>query len=94
MPRPKHQIVRMNKNADSLEASLRVSFVRAMKQLQKATSINMLAMSLSNHRQAKDQIPTKAIQTALTTLTPILVKAFMQGGKLGEQHLRELARKP
>lgn len=92
MARPRHQVKNVNAKADFFEASLRASFARAMRGLQKGTSINALAMSMSNHRQARDQVPRKAVEAALEPLRPLLVKAFLRGGKLGEQHIRQLGR--
>lgn len=90
MPRQSAEIKVIHASADYYEPLFRARYVRAMKALQKKTSINALAMSMGNAKQAKDLIPQADIVKALEPLQKVIRDAFMRGGKLGASHVSEL----
>jgi hypothetical protein len=80
----------LHKSADYYEPLFRARFVRAMKALQKRTSINHLAMVMANKRQAKAIIPKAQIQLALVPAAKVIKDAVMQGGKIGAKRVQDL----
>lgn len=90
MPRQPHEIQVVHASADYYEPLFRARFVRAMKLLQAQTSINSLAMSMGNVRQATDLIPRSAITKALEPTKKVIRDAYRRGGRLGADHLKEL----
>lgn len=80
----------LHASANYFEPLFRARFVRAMKQLQKDTSINHLAMSMGNSRQAKELIPRSAIIKALAPLRKVLRDSFIRGGKVGAEHVKDV----
>lgn len=88
--RQKQEQKNIHASADYFEASFRARFAKAMKQLQKETSINNLAMAMHNLRNATRVVDRKALEKALEPLRPLLRDAYMRGGKLGAKHLKEM----
>jgi len=89
MPRQPKEIKLVHGSADYFEPLLRARFVRAMKEVQSQVSINTLAMSMGNVRQARDVVSRALIERSLNkALKKVLKDAFMRGGKLGAEHLR------
>lgn len=93
VPPKKHQKghqKELHSSADYFEALFRARFALAMKDVQAATSINSLAMQMGNARQAKEAIPRKVIEDAINKrCRKVLIDAFMRGGKLGAQHVKD-----
>lgn len=89
MPRQPKEITLVHRSADYYEPLFRARFVRAMKSVQKQTSINALALSMASLRHAASQIPKEKLEEALTKGVKTIIRdAFMQGGKLGAEHVR------
>lgn len=87
MPKPPNQRA-LHTSANYYEPLFRARFARAMKQVQKQTSINTLAMSMGNAKQAKDLIPRAVLIKALAPLRKIIRDAYMRGGKVGVEHVK------
>jgi len=93
MPRQPKEIQIVHASADYYEPLFRARFVRAMKKLQVETSVTALAATLGNAKQARNIIPRKKIEEALTqSVKKVLRDAFMRGGKLGAEHVKDLLR--
>lgn len=91
MARPQKQIETLHASADYFEPLFRVALVKVMKQLQKQSSINRLAMAMANTGTRAEAIPRKAIQDLLQpVITKIVRDAVRRGGKLGAAHVQEL----
>jgi hypothetical protein len=60
-----------------------------MKNLQRQTSINDLAVSLISVKQATGVIADSKIEAALAPLKKIIRDAFRQGGKIGAARVRD-----
>lgn len=90
MPRQPSEIKVVHSSADYYEPLFRARYVRAMKQLQKSISINDLAMSMGNAKQAASMVPRSAIVKAMEPLRKVLRDAFMRGGRLGADHMKDL----
>lgn len=91
MPRQPKEIRVLHASADYYEPLFRARFVRAMKEVQRKVSINSLALSMGNLRQAKDLIPRQLLQDTLSkACKKVLRDAYMRGGKLGAEHVKDL----
>lgn len=89
--RPTKEVKAVLSSADYYEPLLRARFVRAMKKLQKETSINQLALAIPHLKRTQHQVvDRKAIEAALEPLRKVIRDAYMRGGKLGAAHLKAL----
>lgn len=78
-----HEFAAIHKAADYYEPLLRARLVRAFKLIRSGVSINALAMSMGNVRQAGDLIPRKKIEAAFAPAARVVYDAVGQGGKIG-----------
>lgn len=78
----------IHRSADALEPSLRARFVRAMKQLQKETSINELALLIANKKPVV--IDRNRIRELLAPVTSVTKEAFKRGAKVGAGKVNQL----
>lgn len=85
--RLKAQVKAVDVSAAYFEKLFRSRFVKTMKQVQKKVSINKLAISMHLTHTSRDTIPRQLIEEALQQLKPIIVQAYMKGGRLGAQHV-------
>jgi len=76
----------MNKAADHFEAVLQIRFAKAMKQLQKETSINELALLIANKKPVI--VDKKRIENLLKPIAKTLIDAMRHGGNLGARALK------
>jgi hypothetical protein len=90
--RANSEIQAVGLSADYFEGLLRARLVRVMKQLQKDTSINQLAMAMHNLRDAAGVIDRQALEKAVAFLKPLIKQAYMRGGKLGATHVKSTLR--
>lgn len=91
MSRKNHNQKPFHASADYYEPLLRARFVRAMKGVQKTVTINRLAQAIAaNPRTAHEVIPDLQIEEALAPLTKVITDAYMRGGKLGADHVRDV----
>jgi hypothetical protein len=88
--RQKQEQKAVHSSADYFEALFRARFVKAMKQLQKQTSINALAVAMHNLRSATQMVDRKALEKALSRYDLFVIQAFMRGGKLAAQHVKDM----
>lgn len=88
--RQKQEQKNIHASADYFEALFRARFAKAMKQLQKQTSINALAMAMHNIRNATQVVDRRSLEKSLEPLRPLLVQAYMRGGKLAAKHLKDM----
>lgn len=89
MPRQPKEIRVVHASADYYEALFRARFVKVMKKLQSTVSINALALSMGNVRQAQSIVTRAEILKALMPLKKILADSFMKGGRIGADHVKE-----
>jgi hypothetical protein len=93
LPHQKFLQKALHDSADFFEASLRARVYKELKKLQAKTSINSLTLALANHRSVHDVISRKMIEAAVRTATEKVVRdAFLRGGKLGAEHVKDLPR--
>lgn len=89
--RPQKEIKALHSSADYFEPLFRAAFVRAMKKVQKSTSINQVALSMATTGARTEVVPRKVIEDAVRPfVTKIIRDAMRRGGKLGAQHLTNL----
>lgn len=86
----KHHQQVLHVSAAYYEALLRARFVRSMKRLQQDTSIHTLATHMSSTAQAMSVIPREKILKAMAPLKQVLIDAYMRGGKIGAEHVKEV----
>jgi hypothetical protein len=83
----KHQKL-VHGSADYYEALFRARYVRALRQLQKDTSIGKLAGSLNRSSLKRPKLDEAALMKAMEPVKQALIAAFMRGGKLGAAHVK------
>jgi len=77
-------------SADYYESLFRARYVRALRQLQKDTSINKLAASLNRSSLNRPKLDADALAKAMEPVKQALIAAFMRGGKLGAVHVKDI----
>lgn len=91
MPRQNHNQKPFHGSADYYEPLLRARFVRGMKAVQKAVLINTLAQAIAaNPRTAHEVVNDMVVADALKPMAKVITDAYMRGGKLGADHVREV----
>lgn len=90
MPRQPHEYAAVHKAADYYEPLLRVRIVRAMKAIRASVSINDLAMSMGNAKQAAQLVPVAKLKVALAPAAKVVRDAVRQGGKIAAERVRKL----
>lgn len=94
--RPKRkpeQFAAVHAAADYYEALFAARFVRAMKRVQAQVSINDLALSLGNVRQAQRLVTTHMVTDALSSCATVNTKARRKGGQIGAVRVRDLGKR-
>jgi len=91
MPRTPKELARIRRTSDHYERLFRARFVRAMKDFQRRLSRERVAAAMSNRKLA-EQVITAELDAALAPLADIFVRAYMSGGEIGAEHVREIVR--
>lgn len=82
------EVKAVGSSTDYFEGLFRARMVKELQRLQKETSINQLALAMANLRGATQVIDPKSIEAAIARLKPIIIQAYMKGGKLGAAHVK------
>lgn len=91
MPRPPEEIQQINRRADYFEASFRARLVAAMRELRGYVNPAKIEAAMRAKKLWTQILPQEEVERVLLKhLGPVLTKAFMQGGKMGQVHIRKL----
>lgn len=91
MPRTPKELARIYRSTEYYEQLFRARFVRAMKSFQKKLNRTQIANAAGN-RARLEQLMIAELDAALKPLEEIFVKAFMKGGEIGAEHVKETLR--